>query len=130
MPLRIEFTKTRSPYFARVVSLCRPLPSFKERRSDGLDIFSVEFADNDLAQAQALFEMISKWNGTAFFIDGKLTSRQKAWDRVFWAVVRESEREKRVNDLKAKNTGASADIREASTAEDLVRRQQDRPPEK
>lgn len=75
MSFRIEFTKTNSHNFARVMSIARQFPGFKEWESDGLKLYSVEFDKKDYKSAAALMDFVRSWKSVAIYIDGQLTPR-------------------------------------------------------
>lgn len=84
MILRIEWIKSKSGYYGRVMDVCKKLPTFKEDR----ETFSVELTDKQFDTAQAVIDMVGHWKGTAFYMDGILTSHMKArrivWDSSFY----------------------------------------------
>ncbi len=94
MTLTIEFMRTRSPVFARVLSIARTIPTFKERESDGLTLYSVDFKEKDFESAQAFFDHVRGWKGVAFYIDGKVAPRLRAvrlvFDRCLGRAIHES----------------------------------------
>jgi hypothetical protein len=95
MTLRIEFTKTRSPIFARVLSIIRQFPSFKEWESDGMKLYSVEFDKKDFESARSVMDFVRGWRGVAYYQEGQLVSHGTAfrtvWDEIYKRDRRESE---------------------------------------
>jgi hypothetical protein len=73
MTLRIEFTKVRSPRWARVLSIVRKLPTFKETTENGETVYSVDFdTSTEFETAQAVLDFVRGWQSTALYMDGKL----------------------------------------------------------
>lgn len=73
MTLRIEFTKTRSPRWERVLSIVRKLPTFKESIDNGEPVYSVDFdTATEYETAQAVLDFVKHWQTTALYMDGKL----------------------------------------------------------
>lgn len=83
MTLTIEFMRTRSPVFARVLSIARTISTFKERETDGLTLYSVDFKEKDFESAQAFLDHVRGWKGVVFYIDGKVAPRLRAVRLVF-----------------------------------------------
>lgn len=90
MKVKIEFIKSRSPAFSRSLSICRAIPSFTERESDGMTIYSIEFSDNEFVGAHAVYDLVGRWKGTAFYRDGALISRAEFVRTVFYDTIRAS----------------------------------------
>ncbi|MBK7215475.1 MAG: hypothetical protein IPH88_19845 [Bacteroidales bacterium] len=96
MNLRIEFTNNRSPTFQRVLEICRGLNGYTEKVMPWGTVYAVTFNDDEIWSAEAVRDMVHKWNGTAYYINGKLVSRligfrfiwdeaRKEWERVMGA---------------------------------------------
>lgn len=95
MNVRIEFTKTRSPHFARVLSIVRQFPTFKEWDSDGIHLYSVEFEETKFESARTVMDFVRGWRGVAYYRDGQLVSKgtayRAAWDEIYRKDRRASE---------------------------------------
>jgi hypothetical protein len=87
MKIKIEFTKSRSGDFERVLGLIRRIKSFSEESEKGITLYSVEFSEADLDSAQAVMDLLRTWKSVVFFMDGKLVPRFKAvtyvWDKIY-----------------------------------------------
>jgi hypothetical protein len=77
MKIKIEFTKSRSGDFERVLGLIRRIKSFSEESEKGITLYSVEFSEADLDSAQAVMDLLRTWKSVVFFMDGKLVPRFK-----------------------------------------------------
>ncbi len=75
MTLRIEFQRSRSEMFPRVLSIVREIPTYKERVLDGIQLYSVEFEKKDYESARAVMDFARTWKGIACYMDGKLITR-------------------------------------------------------
>lgn len=93
MNLRIEFTSNRSSNFQRVLDICRGLNGFTEKQTPAGTVYAVTFNDDEVWSAEAVRDMVHKWKGTAYYIDGKLVSgligfrfiwdeARKEWERI------------------------------------------------
>jgi hypothetical protein len=82
MNLRIEFIEAKSPSFKRVLGICRKIKGFKHRKEDGMTIYSLEFKEEDVYTAEAVNDFVHAWKGTAYYADGKLISRGRAWSLI------------------------------------------------
>jgi len=80
MKVTVEFAETRSPHFHNVVRLCKKFSSYKLMEDDGLRVHSVTFEDKDLVSFEAIERMIWAWRNAAYFIDGQLVTREKAFN--------------------------------------------------
>lgn len=89
MTLRFEFVRSRSPNFKRALAIVRDLPGFSER-GDGPDaVYSVTVDGNNHATALAVFDLVGKWRGTAFYMDGALVSKGHAMRTLYGAYFNE-----------------------------------------
>jgi hypothetical protein len=83
MILRIEFPETKSPNFRRVLSICRKIKSFKETKENDAPLYSIEFDEDKIFSAEAIRDYVQHWKGTAYYLDGELISRGRAY-RMIW----------------------------------------------
>lgn len=83
MILRIEFIRVVSSSFPRALSLCKKIPSFTETIENGAPLYSVKFEDDQVEAAEAILHLVGWWRTTAFYIDGRLVPRAKA----YWIVT-------------------------------------------
>lgn len=83
MKIRIEFIRSRSPNFKRALEILRALPGFAQR-GDGPDaVYSVEVDGKNQPTALAVFDLVGRWRGTAFYLDGALVAKAHAMRRIF-----------------------------------------------
>jgi formylmethanofuran dehydrogenase subunit A len=131
MKIKIEFTRTRSPNFARVLSLARREQSFQKFESEGITIYSIEFNDEELDTAQAFMDYVHMWKGTAYFRDGRLVSKHAGY-RLVWYNMRSQTREFYTEDVRRQRLNRIAafrkKIRDANTAQDIVEPEDDDKP--
>jgi hypothetical protein len=77
--LRIEFIEGKASSFKRVLGICRKIKTFKRRLEDGITIYSIDFKEEDVFAAEAVNDFVHAWKGTAYYADGALISRGRAW---------------------------------------------------
>ena len=83
MILRIEFQhiKSYSYYLSRLLGIVKKFQTFKQEiDTEGTVLYSVEFDENQLDSALGVYEFVRNWKGTAYYIDGVLISRKRAYD--------------------------------------------------
>ncbi len=123
MRLKIEFTKSRSADFDKILCLIRTNPSFKETSDRGTSIYSVEFDESDFDSAQAVMDLVRGWRGVVFYINGKLVPRFKAstavWDKIYFEYL-ESRKEKKNRRPLEDRLKMLKKIRQSKSAKDLL----------
>lgn len=121
--LKIEFTKSRSGDFDRILGLIRKTPSFKETSDGGTSLYSVEFDESDFDSAQAVLDLVRGWRSVVFYINGKLVPRFKAsnavWDKVYFEYL-ESRKEKNNRRPLEDRLKMLKKIRQSKSATDLL----------
>lgn len=121
--LKIEFTKSRSGDFNRILGLIRKTPSFKETSDGGTSLYSVEFDESDFDSAQAVLDLVRGWRSVVFYINGKLVPRFKAsnavWDKVYFEYL-ESRKEKNNRRPLEDRLKMLKKIRQSKSATDLL----------
>lgn len=121
--LKIEFTKSRSGDFDRILGLVRKTPSFKETSDGGTSLYSVEFDEPDFDSAQAVLDLVRGWRSVVFYINGKLVPRFKAtnavWDKVYFEYL-ESRKEKNDRRPLEDRLKMLKKIRQSKSATDLL----------
>lgn len=124
MKIKIEFTKSRSDDFDRVLALIRKTPSYKEFSEKGITLYSVEFDDSDLDSAQAVIDLLRGWKKVAFYMDGKMVPRFKAttfvWDRIY-ADYEKSRKENQKRREVDRSLRLRKSIRDAKSPKDLIK---------
>ncbi|MBL8023916.1 MAG: hypothetical protein JNK54_06505 [Elusimicrobia bacterium] len=93
MNLRIEFMRTKSPVFDRIISVVRQFPTFKEWDSDGIHLYSVEFVETDFESARTVIDFVRGWKGVTYYRDGQLISKGTAYRAAFDEIFRKARRE-------------------------------------
>ncbi len=123
MRLKIEFTKSRSGDFDRILGLISKTPSFKETFNRGTSLYSVEFDESDFDSAQAVLDLVRGWRSVVFYINGKLVPRFKAsnavWDKVYFEYL-ESRKEKNNRRPLEDRLKMLKRIRQSKSATDLL----------
>lgn len=123
MKLKIEFTRSRSEDFDRVLALIRKIPSYKEITERGISLYSIEFDESNLDSAQAVMDMVRGWKKVAFYMDGRLVPRFKivtyVWDRVYADFERTRKEAQKRRDVDG-SLRLRKSIREAKSPKDLI----------
>lgn len=76
MNLRIEFGKSRSPYWSQVLRRARSIPTF----TDGADGYALEFTEDDFEQFNAFYHHVWHWKGVFYYVDGATFYHFRAWE--------------------------------------------------
>lgn len=128
MRLKIEFTKSRSGDFDRILGLISKIPSFKETSDEGVSLYSVEFDESDFDSAQAVLDLVRGWRSVVFYINEKLVPRFKAsnavWDKVYFEYL-ESRKEKNNRRPLEDRLKMLKKIRQSKSATDLLAGEKD-----
>lgn len=121
--LKIEFTKSRSGDFDRILGLISKTPSFKETSDGRTSYFSVEFDESDFDSAQAVLDLVRGWRSVVFYLNGKLVPRFKAsnavWDKVYFEYL-ESRKERNNRRPLEDRLKMLKKIRQSKSAADLL----------
>lgn len=83
MRVRIEFIKTKSPYYFWILRLFQKFPTYKRSHEKDIEIHSIEMTERDFLSFDAIYSKIWTWKKTtAIYIDDQLIDGWTAWEKI------------------------------------------------